>query len=178
MAWTAPMTAVASTAFTAAQFNTHVRDNLLETAPAKATTAGRIFVATGANSIAERVIDRDTVGAAQTTSSTSYTDLATVGPAVTATTGTNAIVMISSEVANDTTASISRASFAVSGASTIAASNNWAISHSGTATHMQRQASVRLEKGLTAGSNTFTMKYAVSANTGTFGNREIVVIAL
>ena len=55
MAWTAPMTAVANAVFTAAQFNTHVRDNLLETAPAKATTTGGYFVATGTNTIVQRV---------------------------------------------------------------------------------------------------------------------------
>lgn len=54
------MTAVASTAFTAAQFNTHVRDNLNETAPAKATTSGRLIVTAGPNSIAEQTIPRPT----------------------------------------------------------------------------------------------------------------------
>lgn len=39
MAWTAPMTASANGTLTAAQFNTHVRDNLLETETAKATAA-------------------------------------------------------------------------------------------------------------------------------------------
>ena len=34
MAWTAPMTAVSGSVLTAAQWNTNVRDNLLETAPA------------------------------------------------------------------------------------------------------------------------------------------------
>jgi hypothetical protein len=52
--WSAPMTAVANSTFTAAQFNQYVRDNLNETAPAKATSAGSYFVADGVNSIAER----------------------------------------------------------------------------------------------------------------------------
>lgn len=39
MAWTAPLTAALNGTLTAAQFNTHVRDNLLETEAAKATAA-------------------------------------------------------------------------------------------------------------------------------------------
>lgn len=49
MAWTAPRTWVADEIVTAALMNTHLRDNLLETAAAKVTTAGDIFQATGAN---------------------------------------------------------------------------------------------------------------------------------
>lgn len=52
MAWTAPATAVANTFLTAAFWNTQVRDNLLETAPAKAAVAGDTFYATAANAIA------------------------------------------------------------------------------------------------------------------------------
>lgn len=58
MAWSTPITAVSGTILTAAQWNTHVRDNLLETMPAKATTADRMFVTTGPNSIAQNVIPR------------------------------------------------------------------------------------------------------------------------
>ena len=36
MTWTAPMTAVAGAVYTAAQWNTSIRDNLNETAVAKA----------------------------------------------------------------------------------------------------------------------------------------------
>src|SRR3546814_19340432 len=75
MAWTAPMTAVANTVFTAAQFNQHVRDNLNETAPAKATAAGGYFVATGVNAIAQRIADGNTDTNTGTTTSTTYTDL-------------------------------------------------------------------------------------------------------
>lgn len=52
MAWTAPRTWVTGETVTAALLNTHVRDNLLETAPAKVTTAGDTVYATGANAIA------------------------------------------------------------------------------------------------------------------------------
>ena len=52
MSWTAPRTWVTSEVISAALMNTHIRDNLLETAPGKATAAGDLFYATGANAIA------------------------------------------------------------------------------------------------------------------------------
>ena len=80
MAWTAPRTAVAGATFSAAQFNANVRDNLNETAPAKATAASQLFVSTGPNAIAARVPSTARVDTAESTSSTSYVDLATPGP--------------------------------------------------------------------------------------------------
>lgn len=50
MAWTNPKTWAAAV-LSVADMNTHVRDNLNETVPAKVTTAGDIVVATGANAI-------------------------------------------------------------------------------------------------------------------------------
>ena len=52
MAWTSPRTWTACEIVTATLLNTHVRDNLLETAPAKVTTKGDLVVATGANALA------------------------------------------------------------------------------------------------------------------------------
>ena len=51
MAWTAPRTWVVGEVLTAALLNTHLRDNLLETAVAKVTTAGDVVYATGANAL-------------------------------------------------------------------------------------------------------------------------------
>ena len=52
MAWSSPRTWVALEVLTAALLNTHLRDNLLETAPAKVTTAGDLVYASGANALA------------------------------------------------------------------------------------------------------------------------------
>jgi hypothetical protein len=52
MAWTAPRTWVTGETVTAALMNTHVRDNLLQAAAAKVTTAGDVVYATGANALA------------------------------------------------------------------------------------------------------------------------------
>jgi hypothetical protein len=70
------------------------------------------------------------------------------------------------------------ASVAVSGASTIAADDAYGIELQGvTANNSNRWGSSRKLDGLTAGSNTFTMKYAAT-NTGTFANRHLVVMPL
>ena len=50
--WTAPRTWTTGEIVTAAILNAHVRDNLLETAPAKVTTQGDLVYATAANTIA------------------------------------------------------------------------------------------------------------------------------
>jgi hypothetical protein len=109
------MTAVAGSTFSAAQFNQYVRDNLNETAPAKATAAGQFFVATGANAIAARTPTSATVATSETTTSTSYADLATVGPAATVTTGVAAMVFIKSGIDKNTANIGTFMSFAVSG---------------------------------------------------------------
>lgn len=173
------MTAVANTVFTAAQFNTHVRDNLNETAPAKATTAGTLFVAAGANSIAERVPSTAAVTTSETTGGTGYGALATPGPSVTVTTGTKAIVAVASLVQNSTIGQNSYASYAVSGASAISATDDRAVLITAAAANQTlRASSVYMETALTAGSNTFTMQYRVTGGTGSFQNRRITVIPL
>jgi hypothetical protein len=179
MAWTAPMTAVANSAFTAAQFNAHIRDNLLETAPAKATAAGRIMVTTGANAIAERVISSATVTTQETTASTSFTDLATVGPTVTVTTGTRALIMFGAQMSNNTTNSMVKCAVAVSGATTIAASDEHDVYMDGAPANQQSRAMAsHLLTTLTAGSNTFKMQYKVGSGTGTYLDRHLIVIPL
>src|SRR5690242_20536503 len=98
MAWSSPLTAVTNAALTAAQWNASVRDNLLETAPAKATTPASFFAATGANTIAERIPAQTVTPASETTTSTSYTNLTTTGPTVALTTGTKAFVFIGAQL--------------------------------------------------------------------------------
>lgn len=177
MAWTAPMTAVTNAVFTASEFNTHVRDNLLETAPGKASAEGQYFVATAANAVAPRTSVTAYVQASQTTSSTSYTNLSTVGPTVTATTGTRALVLITCDISN-TDDAYSVASFEVTGATTVAANDDNAIHYrdSASAAHSVRSTSHTLLTSLNPGSHTFTMKYKVLSGTGHFGRRRITVV--
>lgn len=180
MAWTAPMTAVENEIWTSAQFNTHVRDNLNETEAAKISAAGQYIVSTGANAVAARAVGQASVnGAAETTASTTYTNLTTSGPAVTATTGTSALVHIAANMSVGTANAETYASYAVSGATTSGSSDARAIRNDGVGASEPIRAGVwNLHTGLNAGSNTFTMQYRVSAGTGSFLSRHIIVVPL
>jgi len=182
------MTAVSNTALTAAQWNQHVRDNFLETSPAKATATGQYFVATGSNAIAARSVVQNFVATSETLSTTgAFTDLATVGPSVTVDTGSAALIIIRAEVSTPSTTGSVRASYAVSGATTIAASVNWSLGYAGSNSAVGSPAvgqtlfasSVMYEGGLNPGSNIFTMKYSISSgSTAAFATRRIIVIPL
>lgn len=178
MAWTAPMTAVANTAFTAAQFNTHVRDNLLETAPAKATAAPGYFVTTGLNQIAQRVPSNRDINTSQTTASTSFTDLTSFGPSLTVTTGTRALVIMGCQMFNNATGAFSIMGLSISGATTVSATDNDSLNlqQSTAGTNQDLSSSFVKLYSLTAGSNTFTTKYRVTSGTGTFSRRKLIVI--
>lgn len=175
MAWTAPITWTAGSTLTAAQLNTYLRDNLLLSAPALASTPGAYMVATGANTLAQRKAKSAYISTSQTTTSTTMTDLATSGPAVTVTTGTRAFVVYSCAISNSGANNATFMSFAVSGATTEAAADSYSISLDGvSATQAPRLSNWRWSS-LTAGSNTFTAKYRVDAGTGTFAQRRISV---
>lgn len=179
MAWTTPLTAVANAALTAAQWNASVRDNLNETAPAKATAAGQIFVSTGVNAITARTPSAAVVATSETTISTTYADLTTAGPSVTVTTGTQAIVFIGALMSNNTAGASSVANVAVSGATVISpSSDDDALRHQDSGTGGLIRATTALIPTLTAGSNTFKMQYRVSSGTGTFQFRRIIVLPL
>lgn len=182
MAWTAPMTAVANTSFTAAQFNTHVRDNLLETSPGKASAGvsnGSIPVKSGTNQITFRTPFTNTVLTSQSTSSGSYTNLSTTGPAVTVTTGTAAIVFVSASLINNSDNS-SYVGYQISGATSLSPDGDERALRYGSATsNRESQFSyVYMHTTLTAGSNTFTCKYRTNGGTATFRNRTITVLPL
>lgn len=182
MAWTTPLTAVSNATLTAAQWNASVRDNLNVTPAALATTAGSIFVATGANAIAQRTPATNTVATSQTTASTAFTDIATVGPTVTVTTGTQALVIVTVSASNSAAIGDNRVDFAITGSTSRSASDTTAMVHQeGSANQGHRSSVVNLITGITGGSNTFTVKYRITATgggTGTFNDRTITVIPL
>ena len=117
------------------------------------------------------------VATSQSTTSTSYTDLATSGPAVTVTTGTKALVILSAKVNGNASGDTAFMSFAVSGATTISAADTIALGSNDTSSARPYQSSFATRVTLTAGSNTFTAKYRAATN-ATFANREIIVIDL
>lgn len=177
MAWGTPLTAVANAALTAAQWNASVRDNLLETAPAKASNAnGGYFVTTGTNTIAERNLLQDYVGTAETTTSTSFTDLATTGPSVTATTGSRALVALTASVSNSTVNALSSMGFDTSGATSVSATAAAALRFTSATANATVEASYLTVQNMISGSNTLTAKYGVSAGTATFTYRRVIIL--
>jgi hypothetical protein len=120
-----------------------------------------------------------------TTTSTSYTAL-TNGVATTVTTGTKALVTVTGSVyqAGNTNPLHAYIGFAVSGATTIAAADEYATTTyiaatSANSAHFFRYSGTFLITNLTAGSNTFTQQYKVgSSENGGFFNRSISVINL
>ena len=180
MTWTAPLTATTNATFTAAQFNACVRDNLLETEAALATSAGGLFISQGANSIAQRAVNSGAYSPYESTASTAYVDLPHP-VAVGANTGTQALVFWTCGEYNSSANATSLCSVAVSGISTaMAASDDRAMSIGGlTAANVSvKRGMFNLFAGLTAGYNVFTLKYRVSAGTGFFGNRTLTVFPL
>jgi len=120
------------------------------------------------------------VATSQSTTSTSYTDLATAGPTVTVTTGTTAYVTIQT-IASDTVANRQYMSFAVSGASSISAGTYEiapVVVPAGSGVTVPLVLSF-VVTGLTAGSNTFTCKYKSSdGNSITYAKRFIQVVTV
>jgi hypothetical protein len=117
------------------------------------------------------------VATEQSTSSSTYVDLSTV-QSVTITTGTKALVNISALIRSNNANNRGVVSFAISGATTRAVSNENSIYYYFDNSDISiRMTAVTLVTGLTAGSNTFTMKFQSNGNfTSNFKDREISVI--
>jgi len=115
----------------------------------------------------------------QTTTSGSYTGL-TTATAVTVTTGTKALVIITTEMSHPTNSEQLWASWAVSGATTSASADSRSVfletPSTGILPRVQTFTRGYIQTGLTAGSNTFTMQFKVGGGTGSFGNRSISVV--
>jgi hypothetical protein len=134
-----------------------------------------------ASAAAVTAIQAARVDTSQTTTSTSYTDLTTSGPAVTLTTGTSALVIVGARISIAALSSSCYMSYAVSGSSTVSATDGRSVnstSPGGEHESGKQMSYASVITGLTAGSNTFTAKYRVSGNTGTFSERQIIVMAL
>lgn len=138
-------------------------------------------VTCGGGSGSSSTIVAAVVATAENTGSTSYTDLTTAGPAVTATIGASgaAIVTLTARVDPPSSNTIGYMGFAVSGATTVAASDNQALirefGSSGGTGYIQASATFYVT-GLTAGSNTFTAKYKdTGGGNATFTNRNLIV---
>jgi hypothetical protein len=123
------------------------------------------------------------VATSESTSSSTFTDLATTTDQVTINIGTSgmALVFLSSLLSNSTSGGYATMGFAVSGASTVSATLSMSIAADATSgnTTPGRFGAPFLVTGLTPGANTFKAKYeAVSGGTATFQDRRIAVIPL
>lgn len=115
----------------------------------------------------------------ETTASTTFVDLATVGPSVTLVTGTEALVTVTTQASNSSAGQFQIMGVAVSGASSIVADDDHSsVCTSETAGSVNSATWTGRITGLTPGSNTFTAKYRVSSGTATYRRRGIVVEAL
>jgi hypothetical protein len=120
----------------------------------------------------------DAVLAQQATTSTTYTDLATPGPAVTVVVPASGKALVSVTAGIQTTqgAALGYMSFAITGGTTRAANDATALNLLGN--DFQKASAIFVVSGLTPGSTTFTAKYRTSAGTSTFQNRSIWAIPL
>lgn len=161
---------------TAARLAVGTDGHLLTAASGEAT--GLQWAAPAASIPANAV---DVVAAIESTSSTSYTDLTTVGPTVTLTTGTRALIIITARrFSNGSTTSDNFIGVDISGATTIAPSDTRAMFLATTTTGASRpfvgMSFAYIETGLTAGSNTFTLKYRCSVGSILAQERILTVI--
>jgi len=177
MAWTAPLTWASNQLCLAAQLNQQLRDNFLELDAAKATQGGRMIVSSAANSLIERTPMSANDLAYVTTSSFSYVNLGGGSPSVTLTTGTSALVVIAAEMWNDSVNGQEFCSYKVSGATTIAASDDWSMELSSlTANDAIAFAACHLRDDLNPGVNTFTMQYRTGGGLAQYDLRTILVM--
>jgi hypothetical protein len=157
-----------------------IRDNFAETAPGKATAAGQLWVSTGANAGAMRTPSFGHTSGSSTTTSGSFTDLvAGAGPAVTVTTGVSVITSHGAAASSDVNGGGTNMSYAISGATTVAADLSRNYRTDNQAADVGRATTTHFTPGLTAGSNTFTAKYSIgSGGTATFSERHLLVFPL
>lgn len=167
-----------STTITAPATGTDETIELSTALAAKAPLASPTFTGNVVWSGATLRASTATVATNQTCTSQTYIDLTTSGPAVTVTTGTTALVILSAAAYGFASNYTNYIGFAVSGATTVSASDSQSLQLPGST--QARASSGYIITGLTAGSNTFTLKYRNNINGGmsNFLNRTITVIDL
>ncbi len=169
MAWTAPMTFIPNTVLTAAQLNTHLRDNLLEQGPAKAVGdhATGYMAVEGPHKMGRRIITshRNVSGY---TSSGSWTDLSGAnshGPTIRVKHGEQALIMIEARIKKNSGASWKATGFCgvqIFGATNRDPDDRYALKSSQYSDGENASMFVYLAEDLTPGTSRFRMKYKVS----------------
>lgn len=181
MAWSAPMTAVANATWTAAEFNTYVRDNLLTTSPALVSQAGQYVVSSGANALTARTPLKAYIRVNDYTTSTSYVALpVTPGPSLTFSHGTMMFVAFGAFMGASAPGAQLSMALDMSGSNTIAAADSgyYCMIQVPAAGGSWTGYCARLVTGMTAGTSTVTFKYKVTAGTGNWPYRTVTIIPL
>lgn len=120
---------------------------------------------------------QDNVFAVETTTSTTYTNLTTPGPAVSVEVGSTGKVLLGMYAAySNASGNFALMSYAISGATTIAASDFTSLQTA--ATSDIRNGASFVQGGLNPGLNTFTTEYRCTAGTASFNGRFIWVCPL
>lgn len=107
--------------------------------------------------------------AVETTASTSYTDLATVGPTLTITTSGIWLIGWGARIYNNTAATGTQMALSVNGAAPTQAVDNYASAIAGGASNAANNA--RFATFTLSAGNTVRGRYAVTGGSGTFQNR-------
>lgn len=155
-----------------------IKGNFDASPNALATQPGQIFAATGANTIVARYPTWATNGNSQTTASTTYTDLATAGPSISATVGVRALLIYGAEMSNNTSGFWAIAAPEAGAGSTItSASDGQAIQFKTAAVDQGVSCCQTLFlDAMTPATYTFTLKYRVTGGTGAFTDRRIQIV--
>lgn len=155
--------------------NAHVNDTTGDPHPQYLTPAEGVAAFVSRSGVAEAF-----VGTSESTTSGAYTDLATPGPAVTVTTGTRALVIVTGRLTNPTSNTYALMGYEISGATTTAAATAASLVLRGnSSTPNEALVSVMTVALLTPGANTFTAKYSTTAGSScSFSDRRITVIPL
>jgi hypothetical protein len=119
----------------------------------------------------------------ETTTSTTFTDLTTPGPAVTVTIGASGLALVGlfAQTYNTVSGGQTYMGYAISGATTASAGNTNVVftQQNSTTPFVQGASGIFLATGLNPGSTTFTAKYdQQNSGTGHWSNRTIFVIPL
>lgn len=186
MSWTIPKTWVANTRLNDVDLNANLRDNMLETMPAKALATDKIFVTEALNRIVARDISIATSAVTATINSgSSFYRSSASGPEVTITTGAQALAIWGSKINGQIT------TFAYHSVSPIVPlgypvywddeMDRWALHYGASriANDPFRGMSFKLFTGLTPGQNTFRSYYRYDGSgTATWVDRYLIMIAL
>jgi hypothetical protein len=162
MGWTDPSSHVyvVGEVVTAATLNTFVKDNLIDLDRRSSFVGGA-------------------VESQESTSSTAYTDLATVGPTVSVDVGQSGqlLVHVYASLSNNVANNAAHMSYAISGATAFGAGDGISIAYTPGADFRGARIGATFHHfGLNPGVHTVTAKYRVAGGTGQIGSRRIMVV--